>query len=178
MTKKSAYGAPKTKVHSPGRQKTGPDSVLRDRTGGGQKQTPAVKKSLVSLHMQNGVSGGGIKHHVQQQHMAGAAKARIVSPAQVSQIGLMQGDHAEGALSGGSQTTNRKHQALYQGSFKQVELGNQCALRVGRGGPGADRTVYRAGTQSPVNPNPQMSATRDTLAEFGPESSRPRNGSR
>jgi hypothetical protein len=53
-------------------------------------------------------------------------------------------------------------------------LGNEAALRVGRGGPGADRTVHKSGSQAiygqPVQ-GPSRPA-RDILSEFGKERSR------
>jgi hypothetical protein len=53
-------------------------------------------------------------------------------------------------------------------------LGNQVALNVGRGGPGAGRTVLRTGSQGTHGPvNAGLSPTRrDILSEFGPERSR------
>jgi hypothetical protein len=57
-------------------------------------------------------------------------------------------------------------------------LGNAKALAVGKGGPGADRTIYRTGTQGTHGPVVQGPArpARDILSEFGPESRLRRSG--
>jgi hypothetical protein len=55
-----------------------------------------------------------------------------------------------------------------------IKLGNEVSLNVGRGGPGAGRTVHASGSQrqhGPVNRG-STSPARDILGAFGPERSR------
>jgi hypothetical protein len=53
-----------------------------------------------------------------------------------------------------------------------VPFGNECALRVGKGGPGADRTILRSGQQGlhgSTNPGNAPAKNRDILSEYGPD---------
>ena len=49
------------------------------------------------------------------------------------------------------------------------KLGNELATNVGKGGPGAGRTIYQCGTQSQTPPAREMPKGRNTLLEFGPD---------
>src|SRR5215472_5827525 len=91
--------------------------------------------------------GGGIasKQHVSIPVRTGTG-SRNARPAGVGQIGSAQGDH----------TTNRPGSSGYRGeklngpaerNFQPTKFGNEVALNVGKGGPGAGRTVYEHGTQ-------------------------------
>ncbi len=76
----------------------------------------------------------------------GSPMAQRVSPGAVSQIGSKQGNHS---MSG---TTQRPPQPLVTGSMPQVPLGNALAQNVGKGGPGAGRTVHVSGSQGTHGP--------------------------
>ena len=60
---------------------------------------------------------------------------------------------------------------MFGGSFGgpgSTKLGNEAALNVGKGGPGAGRTVMRSGSQHDLASSPApIGPTKDTLAEFG-----------
>ena len=91
-------------------------------------------------------------------------------PAGVAMFGQMQGTH----------TTNRRTESDYRGerlhndkSFQPVPFGNAVALNVGKGGPGAGRTLYgQSGSQGchgqPAAGNAPAKNT-DILRQFGPD---------
>jgi hypothetical protein len=121
-------------------------------------------------------TGGGINSRVNKSvGVRNGAPARGVSPKGVSQIGQGMGDHATGSgkiLRGGAER-------LVQGvgpAGGSVPLGNEVARNVGKGGPGAGRTIHKTGSQQgmPVTPRP-IGPTRDTFSEFGPDSANARN---
>jgi hypothetical protein len=60
--------------------------------------------------------------------------SKATSPAAASQIGPSTPFKKERVDSG-------------MGERHSVELGNECALRVGKGSPGADRDVHKSGSQ-------------------------------
>jgi hypothetical protein len=123
-----------------------------------------------------GGAGGGIKSRVvNPQGVRTGAPARGISPGGVSQFGSSVGNHA----------TDHRANLPYKGerylegkvpAGGNVPLGNQVATNVGKGGPGTGRTVMRSGSQQgmPVTPR-AIGPTRDTLAEFGPDSANARN---
>jgi hypothetical protein len=95
--------------------------------------------------MSKGSGGGGYhsRQHVEKSVRTGSG-SKSTRPAGVSQIGYMVGDH----------TTNRPGSSGYRGeplhnnrNFNPTKYGNELALRVGKGGPGADREVLRSGGQ-------------------------------
>jgi hypothetical protein len=96
--------------------------------------------------------------------------ARGISPRGVSQIGASIGNHST------DQGTNLsyKGEKWFDGKTPAggaVKLGNELATRVGKGGPGADRTVMRCGSQTGVSPTRSPNASgRDILGSFGPDS--------
>jgi len=112
--------------------------------------------------------GGGIasKQHVSIPVRTGSG-SRNARPAGVAQLGQIQGDH----------TTNRPGSSGYTGeplhgpasrNFQPTPFGNEVALNVGRGGPGAGRTLYgQAGSQGmhgSTNPGSQRpNPCRDAL---------------
>jgi hypothetical protein len=86
------------------------------------------------------------------------ARREHIQKASVAQLGQRQGDHA----------TNKPGSTGYSGvgliGPKQpisVKLGNEVALNVGKGGPGAGRKVYSSGSQcqtgTPARGNPPPS---------------------
>jgi hypothetical protein len=120
-------------------------------------------------------AGGGINSPVKASPgVRNGASATGVPPAGVSQFGSAIGNHATGsgkALRGGAE----KYSTVGPAGGR-VPLGNEVARNVGKGGPGAGRVVMRSGTQQgmPVTPR-AIGPTRDTLAEFGPDSANVRN---
>jgi hypothetical protein len=96
------------------------------------------------------------------------APATGVRPAGLSQFGSAIGNHATGsakALRGGAE----KYSGAGPAGGGQ-KLGNEVALNVGKGGPGTGRTVMRSGSQQGTTAPQSMSAGRDILSEFGPDS--------
>jgi len=120
-------------------------------------------------------AGGGINSRVNvSPGTRRGAPATGVRPAGVSQFGSTIGNHATGsgkALRGGAEKYNTATPA-----GGRVPLGNEVARNVGKGGPGAGRTIHKTGSQQgmPVTPRP-IGPTRDTLSEFGPDSASVRN---
>lgn len=103
--------------------------------------------------MKQSGSGGGAKFQ-DVGIKAGPPSTNKMSPAAADMLG---------------QQTAFKKPALQQNTMRQVPLGNDLATNVGKGGPGAGRTVYRSGSQAQTPPAREMPAGRDTLSEFGPE---------
>jgi hypothetical protein len=106
-------------------------------------------------------SGGGRTPTEQRVRTGGAAKG--VNPGYADQLGqrLLHDAHR----------TPMREQAPHGAS---IPLGNQVALNVGKGGPGAGRTIHTRGSQGhhgPANPGSSPPA-RDILSEFGKERSR------
>ena len=104
--------------------------------------------------------GGGIASRVNvSPSVRTGSGSKSTRPAGVSQIGYMVGDH----------TTNRPGSSGYRGeklhsperNFQPVKFGNELATNVGKGGPGAGRTLYGQsglqGQHGPVagSPRPQ-----------------------
>jgi len=104
-------------------------------------------------------SGGGYTSNklVRPSVQTGDARtARKMDPGAVDQLG---------------QAVRFKKDPIQQGTVKQVELGNACALNVGKGGPGTGRTIHASGSQSqhgPVAGTPR-GPTPDILREYGPD---------
>ena len=91
-------------------------------------------------------SGGGVTSNKLRQVpvKTGNSKINVGNPSGVQRIGQFIGNHTtdDGDF-------KAKHEPLYSGQKRDVDLGNYCALRVtgSKAGPGADRTVYRSGAQ-------------------------------
>jgi hypothetical protein len=100
------------------------------------------------------------------------ASATGVRPGAPAQFGSAVGNHAMG-VSGKLKGAAEKYATATPIS---VPLGNEVALNVRGGGPGTGRTVMRSGSQTgtAVTPRP-IGPTKDTLAEFGPDSAGVRN---
>jgi hypothetical protein len=112
-------------------------------------------------------SGGGIasKQHVKTPVQVGKAHKDKVSPAGVSQIGTAVDPKAV--------------EPLVRGGVKHPDLGNYLALNVGKGGPGAGRTVMHCGSQgthglmrASESPSPSKVTGHDILRDYGPDKSR------
>ena len=107
--------------------------------------------------------------------MRTGAPARGISPGAVSQFGKSVGNKA----------TDKRGETGYRGerylegktpAGGAVPLGNQVALNVKGGGPGTGRTIYKTGSQAGMPATPRaIGPTRDTLAEYGPDSANARN---
>jgi len=105
----------------------------------------------------SGGGGYGSRPHVEKPVKTGSG-SRGTHPGGVAQLGQHVGDH----------TTNRPGSSGYRGeplhqdrSFQPVKFGNELATNVGKGGPGAGRTLYgqsgQQGQHGPVagSPRPQ-----------------------
>jgi len=124
----------------------------------------------------SGGGGYGSRVHVEKPVRTGSG-ARAVGPGGVGQLGNLQGSH----VTRGEDSSYRGDPFYIGRGYNPVPYGNQKALDVDQGGPGTGRDVHASGGQGchgGVNPGNPTSRTRDTLAEYGPESSRPRNPNR
>ena len=112
----------------------------------------------MATHRSGHRPGGGIasKQHVSIPVRTGTG-SRDVMPGGAAQLGQKQGDHVtrEGS-------TGYRGEPLHSGrSFNPTKFGNELAGNVGKGGPGAGRTLYgQSGSQGrhgPVagSPRPQ-----------------------
>jgi hypothetical protein len=121
-------------------------------------------------------SGGGatMNKNVRPPIRTGSPRQRNVTPDGAASIGRSVGNHASEGAEGGGYTTKRPNAPLYVEARAPVPLGNEVALNVGRGGPGAGRVVHQSGSQGQHGPAVQGSTPRprDILSEFGPESKR------
>jgi hypothetical protein len=121
-------------------------------------------------------SGGGINSNkVVSRNVRTGAPARGISPGAVSQFGSSVGNHATDR----AKSTGYRGERFLEGKTPaggNVPLGNEVATRVGKGGPGAGRTIHKSGTQQGMPATPRaIGPTRDTLSEFGPDSANARN---
>jgi hypothetical protein len=120
-------------------------------------------------------AGGGLGSRVNKSvPVRTGAPARGISPAGVSQFGSSVGNHATGSAT----TTGYRGERYLEGKTPaggNVPLGNEVAASTVCG-VGGSRTVMRSGSQTgtPVTPR-AIGPTRDTLAEFGPDSANARN---
>jgi len=104
----------------------------------------------------NAGGGEGSKQHVRQGVRTGTG-VHVKREAGTAQVGLAVDPRAREKIN------------TAKGGPNQV-LGNEAALRVGAGKPGADRTIYASGSQQGMAKTPApIGPTRDTLAEFGPD---------
>jgi hypothetical protein len=99
----------------------------------------------MATHRSGHKPGGGIasKQHVSIPVRTGTG-SRSTNVGAVGQLGQKQGDHVtrEGS-------TGYRGEPFHSGrSFQPVKFGNELATNVGKGGPGAGRTLYgQAGSQ-------------------------------
>jgi len=113
-------------------------------------------------------SGGGLTSNKLKNVRQGtreAPKVRAANVKAVAEQGAMRGNHATD-----TGDFPFKREPLYQGaSFQPVALGNTLTTNVGKGGPGAGRTLYgQSGTvkqygEAAGAPKP---AGRDVWADF------------
>jgi hypothetical protein len=94
-----------------------------------------------------------------------------VSVTGVSKIGRAMGSRLKSGSLGNSYSGVNSAEAAFQGRVPHPGpgLGNAVSLNVGKGGPGAGRTIYRAGTQMDTPKPTPMSPGRDILNSFGPD---------
>jgi|SRR6516225_3414805 len=99
--------------------------------------------------------GYGSRQHVEKSIRTGTG-SRGTHPGAVAQLGQHTGDH----------TTNRPGSSGYRGeplhndrSFQPVKFGNELATNVGRGGPGAGRTLYGQAGQQGCHGQPAQGAS-------------------
>jgi hypothetical protein len=112
-------------------------------------------------------SGGGIgmNKNVQPSVRTGSG-SRGTHPGGVAQLGQHVGDKA---THGNSKGSGYRGEPLHNNrSFQPVPFGNEVAGNVGRGGPGAGRTLYgqsgQQGMHGAANPgNPRPNPRRDAL---------------
>jgi hypothetical protein len=109
--------------------------------------------------------------------MAKAKSGGGITSNKLVNVGLRTGSGSKGSSPAaasqlGQSTAFRKEQVDsergYSGGGK---YGNELATNVGKGGPGAGRTVMRSGSQGTYGAvvNPGSPPARDTLREYGPE---------
>jgi hypothetical protein len=119
----------------------------------------------------NVIAGGAGSRVINPQGTRDGQKAFGVSPRGVSQIGYAIGNHV---TEGQTRLPYKGEQWLEKPPIS-VPLGNQIATNVGKGGPGVGREVFKCGSQGTCGPTRDPNATgRDTLAEFGPDTSNAR----
>jgi hypothetical protein len=120
--------------------------------------------------MGKSTSGGGISSNklVRVGVKSGAPSSNKISPRGVSQFGYATGSMLRGEH---NYTTKKSALPVNMGTMKQIPLGNQLSTNVGKGGPGAGRTIHRTGYQGMHGSPVQCStpAPRDILSQFGPE---------
>jgi hypothetical protein len=117
------------------------------------------------------LTGGGIQSSVNKKVgiRGGKASARIIDPAGLSQLGAAQGSRLSKS---GSYLPESSAKQMFRGSKPNpVAFGNALSTNVGKGAPGAGRTVMRSGSQSlhgsVAGPAPVQG--REILGSFGPE---------
>jgi hypothetical protein len=113
--------------------------------------------------------GGGLGSRVVvRPGVRNGASAQGVRPGAVSQFGESVGNHAMG-VSGKLKGAAEKYATATPAGGNQ-KLGNEVAASTVCG-VGGSRTVMRSGSQTgtPVTPR-AIGPTKDTLAEFGPDS--------
>jgi hypothetical protein len=118
----------------------------------------------------SGVTGGGAKKMVSPAIKVGSPNTREATPHVADREGKALGTHTMG---NGGREVSRRYEDIYTQKKEAVRMGNDLALNVGRGGPGAGRTVYASGSQGqhgPVRQGEGASAgRRDILSEYGPD---------
>ena len=141
----------------------------------GRPTKPGGTAPTSARTMGNKVAGGIGSRVVNPQGVRNGTPARGINPAAVAQLGGVYGNHS----------TDHSKVLPYRGedylvgktpAGGAVPLGNQIATNIGKGGPGTGREVFRCGSQGSPGPVRSPIATgRDTLAEFGPDTSNARN---
>jgi hypothetical protein len=128
-----------------------------------------------------GSGGGGIgtRQHVKTPIKSGPSNTKKISVESASAQGAKRGNKFEG---GSTPASKAARPPLIERQVPQVVMGNQKALAVGRGAPGADRQIHGSGSQGqhgaprqaegqlPNVPSGTGTRTPDLLSQFGPES--------
>jgi hypothetical protein len=119
--------------------------------------------------MSKAKSGGGATMNkvVQRTTIHGSPNTCYVPPSGASHIGRAVGTHVTDG-----REVQRNDPPMYKPAPAPTRMGNDMAKDVGRGRPGAARTVHSSGSQGQHG---QAAGTaqpqgRDILSEFGPES--------
>jgi hypothetical protein len=118
----------------------------------------------IEMAMKNIPAGGVGSRVVTERPVRTGAGSRSARPAGVAQIGTSIGDH----ITNKSDTGYRGERLHNDRSFQPVPFGNEVALNVKGGGPGAGRTLYgqagSQGTHGSTNPgNPRPNSRREAL---------------
>jgi hypothetical protein len=106
----------------------------------------------------SGGGGYGSRPHVEKSVRTGSG-SHSTRPAGVSQIGYQVGDKATHERGSTGYRGEKLHNP--ERNFQPVKFGNELATNVGKGGPGAGRTLYgqsgQQGQHGPVagSPRPQ-----------------------
>jgi hypothetical protein len=107
------------------------------------------------------LSGGGIQSNknVSPGIKSGPPRTNVVSPTSADQVG---------------QTLAFPKDPLPIGTMPQVPMGNALATNVGKGAPGAGRTIHGCGSQGTHGPTVPGSSPqpKDILSSYGPERSK------
>jgi hypothetical protein len=119
------------------------------------------------------LGGGSGSHVVREVGNRVGARAKIVNPRAVSQIGQQLSNHApesSNKIGGAAETMYGAKSAA--GKPGGVLRGNECALNVKGGGPGTGREVMRSGSQCVTGPvaGKAPAQGRDILSQYGPDS--------
>src|SRR5262249_22561683 len=116
-----------------------------------------LKQRRLIMGKSRGLSGGGIETRklVHPKVQVGKGYKDHVSPGGVSEIGSAMGSKLKAGSLGNSYINESAAQQVMRGRVPHPApgLGNAVALNVGRGGPGAGRTIYgQGGTQKTYGP--------------------------
>ena len=104
---------------------------------------------------------------------SGGGSNKLVAPG--VKTGSPSRKSSPGAADQLGQSTAFKKEVVNSGpGYNAAKFGNEAALNVGKGGPGAGRTIMRSGSQGTHGavagaPRPPG---RDILSQFGPEKSK------
>jgi len=112
-------------------------------------------------------AGGIGSKNVTHKPVRTGAGARAVNKKYISQIGTSVGNHVQTSVEGGGKTLHGVRADPYKGrSFDPVPFGNELVNNIGKGGPGAGRTLYGQsglqGQHGSVNPGgPKLTNTKN-----------------
>ena len=119
-------------------------------------------------------SGGGITgKNVTQKPVRTGDRARAMSPKGVSQVGQSQGNHVTDRRQVVNPIEPVRGQLKPAGGPGGIQLGNEVARNVGKGGCGTGRVLYgQSGSQGQHGgvAGALKPAGRDILGSFGPDS--------
>jgi hypothetical protein len=112
-------------------------------------------------------TGGGILGKNVRHSKSGKAepKPHAVNKNWVAQVGLSRGDH----VTGQGKPLQDPRADPYKGRGYSGPVGPTSNMGQG---PGANRTIYRSGSQQGLKPARPMPEGRDILRDFGPDSKR------